>query len=173
MKDEMAAFFDRLQQRHADAGLDLPRAPWDPDVATWMWQDDPDEDEYAPWRPIEKTTEHDLDAAAPDLAPFHPSLHAYFNSWWFAAAEGQVGGYGLTLMPVLPGLELDEFLATARGYAEAHGGRLERAPIGVEFNGLQVVVDNHSGSVAVEDWETGGLDEIAPTLADLFAQLQP
>lgn len=173
MNDEMRAYFDRLIAAWEAAGEGLPRVPWDPDADPLLWQSEPDENEYVTWRPLPKTERHDVAAAAPDLAPLHPSLDAYFNAWWFAALEGRLGDYGITLLPVLPGRELDTFLAQARGYAEAHDGRLDHVPIGIEFDGLQVVVDNRTGEVAIEDWERGTFTVIAAGLEDLIARLEP
>lgn len=173
MKESMREYFGRLLRAYGEHGSGLPRVPWDPDVDPRMWVDPPDEHGYATWRPLEKDVRHDLSATAPDLGPFHPSIDAYFNSWWFGSMAGGFADRGLTLIPVMPGIELDSFLADARGYAEAHGGLLDHVPIGVEFNGLQVVVDNRTGSVAIEDWERGTFDIFSDRLSDLIARLQP
>lgn len=173
VKEAMRGFFDRMMRQWEETGLGLPRAPWDPDVDAWFWQSPADEDEYATWRPVEKTEHHDVGQLGPGLRALHPSVDAYFNSWWFAALEGQLGRYGITMMPVLPGIELNNLLLQARGYAQAHGGRLDHVPLGVEFNGLQVVVDNDTGEVAIEDYERGTFETIATSLAALIERLEP
>ena len=172
MKEAMKDLFDRLLGSWEKSGLGLPRAPWDPDVEPFIWQSEPDENEWAAWRPVEKTVHHDLAAVAPDLEPLHPSVQEYFNSWWFCALDGRLGEHGLSLTRVLPGFELESFLRDARGYRGAHGGQLNHVPIGMESNGWLVVVDNHSGEVLLEDFERGELKPLAPSLAELLRRLE-
>ncbi len=172
MKSAMNDFFDRLIAVHAAAGAE-PRVSRNPDAGPSIYHGAPDAYDSIAWRPMEKSARHDLAALAPDLGPLHPSLDEYFNSYWFASLEGRIGRWAISLYPVLPDLELDKFLRMARGYAQAHGGRLEHVPIGVEVNGLQVVVDNRTGAVAIEDWERGTFTEIAPSLNELLLRLQP
>jgi hypothetical protein len=171
--DAMGDFFDRMMRTWQAAGRGLPRLPWDPDVDQSFYQSAPDASEWSTWRPVKKSVRHDLAALAPDLGPIHPSIDAYVNSFWFGPIDGHLGPWALTLEPILPGLELDSLLAKARGYAAAHGGRLDHVPIGIELDGLQVVVDNRTGEVAIEDWERGTFETIAPSLDELFSRLQP
>lgn len=173
MKSAIKEFFDRTFRKWEDGGFGLPTAPWRADVDPSIWQGPPNDEGYAPWRPLEKTVRHDLAALAPDLGPLHPSLDAYFNSWWFCALEGAHGPYGISLEVVLPGIELDSFLRKARGYAGAHGGRLDHVAIGVEFDGFLVVVDNRTGEVALEDFEQSSFEVIAPSLENLIRHLTP
>jgi SecY interacting protein Syd len=173
MKRAMKEFFDRLMKSIADAGGGLPRVARDPDADPIVYQGAPDADDWVAWRPVEKTVRHDLRALAPDLPALHPSLEQYFNAYWFAALEGRVGSWTIALLPVLPGDEPESFLLGASDYAAAHGGRLDHVPIGSEHNGLQVVVDNRTGAVAIEDWERGTFTEIAPSLEELLLKLRP
>jgi SecY interacting protein Syd len=172
MKQTMQRYFERTFAQQAPGAGGALRCPWDPDVEAWFWVDGPDDDDWAAWRPVEKHRLHDLATAAPDLPAIHRSLHDYFNSWWFCTLEGAVGQYGVTLEPVLPGLELDSFVMKARGYMDAHGGVLDRVPIGIERNGLLVVVDNHGGKVLVEDFERRTFEPLAPSLEALIDRLE-
>jgi Syd protein (SUKH-2) len=172
MREAMRRYFDTLLRAYASQGSGLPRAAWDPDVDPRIWRSPPDEFGYAEWLPIEKDVRHEISDVAPDLGVLHPSIDAYFNSWWFCSMEGGFGGRGITLMPVMPGIELDSFLLQARGYARAHDGVLDHVPIGVDFEGLLVVVDNHAGNIAIEDWERGRFDVLTDRLSNLISGLQ-
>lgn len=173
MKEAMSRYFDRLFRAYAEQGVGLPRAPFDPAVDPRIWQSPPDEEGYAAWGPLEKTVRHDIAALTPDLSPLHPSIDEYFNSWWFCSLDGGFGAYRMSLLPVMPSVELDSFLVQARRYERAHGGTLEHVPLGVELNGLQVLVDNRDGSVTVEDWERRTFQPLAENLEALIADMQP
>jgi hypothetical protein len=172
IQDAMRKYFDRLIAAYAAAGAEL-RAERDPDAEPFIYQGEPDSFGMSGWRPVEKTVRHDLAALAPDLGPLHSSIDEYFNSWWFCALEGQFDSFGLTLTPVVPGIELNSFLASARAYKAAHGGELLHAPIGVEFQGLQVLVRNTDGVVVIEDWERGTFQPIADDLETMISGMLP
>lgn len=171
MKEAMRVFFERLVRAWEQTDSGLPRAPWDPDAQPFIWQSEPDENEWATWRPQEKTILHDLAEVAPDLGRLHPSINDYFNAWWFCALEGGAGEHSLSLNPVIPGLELQSFLRNARGYRQAHGNELTHVPIGMEGNGLLVVIHNGAGEVLLEDYERGQRDAVAPSLKELIGRL--
>jgi len=163
IKDAMQRYFKRLEDTYLAVG-ELPRFERDPNVADFIYQSEPDTYGYSTWKATEKSTHHDLHAIAPDLGLLHPSIQEYFNSWWFCALDGRFDNFGISLIPVLPGVELESFIASARAYKKAHSDSLPRVPIGVEFNGLQVLVDNSSGEVVIEDWERGAVTLIAMSL---------
>lgn len=153
-------------------GVALPPAPWSPRIESFIWSGAPTPSKWCRWRPQPKTRISDIAAAAPDLPPLHASIHRWFNSWWFCALEGQVGDNMLILEPVAPGIELDRFILQARAYARAHDGRLDRVPLGIESeSSLQVVVDNRTGSVGIEDWERGTVVEIASSLEAMLDRM--
>lgn len=169
MKETLRRLWARWQGHCSAQGERLPPAPWDEAIEPFIWDGNPDADGWCRWHPVEKARRSDIAAAAPDLPPMHPSIDAYFNAWWFCALEGRVGEHSLTLNPVAPGIELDAFLMVARSYWQSHGRRLERVPIGTEFtSSLQVVIDNGSGVVSIEDWERGTLQPLAPSLEALI-----
>lgn len=150
-----------------------PRIPWDPDVAPEIYVGEPDADEWVGWRPIRKAGGPTLAQLAPDLGPFHPSIERYFASWWFLALEGAFEGRMLTLQPNRPGLDPEAYLEQVRAYASGRGRPARRLPIGFDDqSSLLVVVDNLSGEVSVEDWETGELEWIAASLDDVLQRLR-
>jgi hypothetical protein len=167
-KDGLRVFLDDLVKRYREAEDTLPTAPWDPDVAPWFWQGPPNEEEWAPWKPLEKTEYQDVRRMAPELAQAHASVDEYYNSWWFSLIEGAHRGHSITLDAVLPGLHPIGFVKRAQGFRRARAGREGRVPVGIEANGLIVVVDNGSGAVGLEDHETGVVHPLAPSLGDLL-----
>ncbi|UOB61867.1 SecY-interacting protein Syd, partial [Bacillus thuringiensis] len=57
------------------------------------------------------------------------------------------------------------------GYKNNHN-KVDKTPIGVEGNGLIVVLDNVSGKVELEDFERGSFEEISDSLDELIASLK-
>lgn len=173
LHDAMGRAFERWREHFAAAGAKLPPAAWDPDIEPFIWDGVPSASQWCHWIPTPKTRRSEIALAAPELPPLHPSIDEYFNAWWFCALEGGLGGDTIMLNPVAPGIELDSFLYKVRAYRQAHGGRLEQVPIGLESrSSLLVVVDNRSGAVAVEDYEDGSLRPIASSLAELIERLE-
>lgn len=95
----------------------------------------------------------------------------YFNSYWFADLDGFIGNHYIRLEPVLPNIELDSFESNLEGYKNNHN-KVDKTPIGVEGNGLIVVLDNVSGKVELEDFERGSFEEISDSLDELIASLK-
>jgi hypothetical protein len=174
MNIEMEAYFKRLLSSWQRRGSALPKiAPGDGEQPL-IYEGPPDEYGYVSWRPAKKTVYTDLTPVESAIEmPVHPSVKDYLNSYWFAEMAGKYGNLGITLMPVLPGIELQSFLAKLVGYKEAHNDRLEHIPLGVEFNGDLVVVNNRTGEVELEDYERGEFRTIAPKLETLIAGLTP
>ena len=174
MKSSMERCFRRWAAVSARLGSpELPPWPWDPDIEPFIWVGDPTASGWCAWRPVPKTRDAVLAGAAPALPPMHPSLDAYFNSFWFCTLEGPAKGrdHAVTLDGVMPGIELDAFLRNARSYARAHGGRLDHVSIGLEaVSDRLLVVDNGSGAVMTEDWNRDGtpfFEPVAPSLVAL------
>jgi hypothetical protein len=173
VKEAFKDFLDRLLAHHAAATGGLPTHPRDPDVDPSFWQGPADASQWMPWRPIEKTAKDNFAELLPDLGPLHPSLDAFFNSYWFGVVDGSIGSWSLTLDAHLPGLWPRSFASEARNYAAAHGGKLEQVPIGVEADGLLLVVNNRTGEVGLEDFERGTVEPIAANLTEFFKSLSP
>jgi hypothetical protein len=169
---EMESYFERLASSWRQRGSALPRVAVTGDEQPLIYEGAPDEFGYVQWRPTKKTIQTDLTPIEDAIEkPLHPSIKDYWNSYWFGELAGKYGKLGITLMPVLPGIELQSFLTQLVGYKEAHQDRLEHIPIGVEFNGDLVVVNNQTGEVQLEDYERGEFRTIAPSLEALIAGL--
>jgi hypothetical protein len=75
------------------------------------------------------------------------------------------------LNPVIPGIELKDFKHETKLYKEAHNDQLFNIPIGIEANGLLLVVDNESGEVKLEDYERNSFEIISESLSKLIKNL--
>ena len=103
---------DVMRQHFATFAADgwLFRTPVEDGVDPLLYTDLPDEEEWVAWMPKGKTAFHDLRALEEELkVRFHPSIHEYFNSYWFMALEGFVDDYEVELEPVAPRIELSNF----------------------------------------------------------------
>lgn len=101
----------------------------------------------------------------------HPDIKAYFNSYWFLELAGIYNGYDLVLNSVVPRIKLQDFKQETRLYKAAHHHQFVNIPIGIESNGLLVVVDNKSGEVKLEDYERKSFERISGNLSGLIRGL--
>lgn len=59
-----------------------------------------------------------------------------------------------------------------KGYKSNHNNKLDHIPIGMEGNGLMVVVDNQYGTVQLQDFERKSFVKLADNIASLITQLK-
>lgn len=171
MTDPLGDALRRQAESWQSHGMGFPRVPWDEDVDPAIWVGEPDHEQWCAWRPLPKEGGPTLATVLGGLE-VHPSLHDYFNKWWFLSLEGSIGDFVITFEPNRPGLDPEEWVEQARGYAAAHGGRLDHVPIGLDNeSSLQVVVDNRTGELSIEDWERNTHETIAQSLDDAFSRI--
>ncbi|ATP42446.1 SecY interacting protein Syd [Solibacillus sp. R5-41] len=162
-----------LRKKYADGGLDfLFKTPFNEDVDSFIYIGEVDEDDYIEWSPIEKTKYHEFTLLESSIkTKFHSSIIEYFNSYWFADLDGFFDDYYISLDSILPKVELESFRKTLQGYKNNHNNELENIPLGMEGNGLIVVVDNTDGTVKLEDYEKGTYVRLSKSLEDLITNL--
>ncbi|HDR7964465.1 TPA: SecY-interacting protein Syd, partial [Bacillus wiedmannii] len=68
-------------------------------------------------------------------------------------------------------IELDSFESNLEGYKNNHN-KVDKTPIGVEGNGLIVVLDNVSGKVELEGFERGSFEALSDSLDELISNLK-
>ncbi len=173
MKDAMNKYFD-LRKEYFDKGLDfLFKTSYNEDVGSFIYQGEMDDEEEILWKPVEKNTKHHLLGIEERLnIKLHTSINDYFNSYWFADLDGFIDNHYIKLEAVLPNIELDSFKSTLEGYKDNHDNRIDKIPIGVEGNGLIVVLDNTDGKIELEDFERGSFEGIANSLDELISSLR-
>jgi hypothetical protein len=170
MSDRLGDVLRRQVESWQASGLGWPRAPWDEDIAPFIWVGEPDHEGWCAWRPARKEGAALADALGG--LRVHPSLHSYFDNWWFLSLEGSLGETVISFKPNRPGLDPQAWVDLARAHAGADQGCPDYVPIGLEDeSGLQVVVDNRTGELAIEDWERGSHEVIAESLDDALRRL--
>lgn len=173
MKSALRKYFE-LRREYFDKGLDfLFKAPYHPNHESMIDQGPKDEDDEILWKPIEKNIDHDFSHIERNYdIKLHHSIVHYFNSFWFVDLDGFISDHYIKLASVLPHRELMSFAQNLKGYRENHTNEVKKVPIGIEGNGLLVVLDNISGVVELEDFEKGSFEKIADTLEELILRLR-
>lgn len=171
-KEAMKTYF-KMRKEAADKGLDFL---WKTPVTNndlIIYEGEIDDEGYISWLPVEMTVIQDFKKLEDELnIKFHPSLVEYFNSYWFADLDGFFKDYYICLESVLPDAEMVSFRESVKGYKKNHEGCLEKVPIGIEGNGLIIVIENSSGIVQLEDYERGTFSNIASNIEELIRNLR-
>ncbi|MDO7487582.1 SecY-interacting protein Syd [Peribacillus frigoritolerans] len=169
----MGQYF-RMRQELADQGMEfLFKTPVTEDVNSIIYEGEVDEEDYITWKPVENTTSHDLNQLEENLeVVFHKTIIEYFNSYWFAELDGFLNDIYIKFEAVLPNFELNSFRRTIEGYKTNHNNRLENIPLGIEGNGLLVVIDNENGKVKLEDFERNSFEIISESIEALISKLR-
>lgn len=159
-----------MRRETANNGLDfLFKTPIKNNEELVIYEGKADEDEYICWKPVEIPFQQDIkNYLDMDL---HYTVQDYFNSYWFADLDGFYNNYYIKLHSVLPN-DLNSYIDLIKGYKENHGNKLDKVPIGIEGNGLTVVIDNKSGVVYLEDFERGSFEFIADSIEILIKNLR-
>lgn len=173
IKEAMNQYFS-LRKTIADEGLDfLFKTPFDEEVNSLVYVGEVDEDEYISWGPVEKKTTHDFCLIEEKLGiKIHGSVEEYFNSYWFADLDGFINSHYIKLESVLSKADIESYCSLLSGYKINHNNKIEYIPIGIEGNGLIVVVDNRDGSVKLEDYERTSFEVISEGIEQLILSLR-
>ncbi|KZD29194.1 Syd protein [Bacillus cereus] len=171
VKNAMSTYF-KLRKEYFDRGLNfLFKTPYNEKVNFVIYHGEIEEEEIS-WKPVEKYIKTNLTILEERFGiKFHDSVHHYFNSYWFTDLDGFIGDHYISLEAVLPNIELDSFKEKLERYEKNHR-KLDKIPIGVEGNGLLVVLNNVSGKVELEDFESGLFMEISNSLNELISSLR-
>ncbi len=173
IKEAINQYFS-LRKTVADEGLDfLFKTPFDEEVDPLIYVGEVDEDEYISWRPVEKKVATDFSSLEEKLGiNIHGSIVEYFNSYWFADLDGFIKDHYIKLESVLPEAGIESYGNLLSGYKSNHNNKIENIPIGIEGNGLIVVVNNQDGSVKLEDYERNSFEVISESIEQLILALR-
>lgn len=145
---------------------------WTKETEKFIFEGEKDEEGYIAWKPLKKDVNSNFEDVEQELnVQLHPDIKAYFNCYWFLDLAGNYNGYDLVLNPVVPGIELKDFKRETELYKAVHNDQLVNTPIGIESNGLLLVVDNESGEVKLEDYERNSFEIISGNLSELIENL--
>ncbi len=173
IKEAMQIYF-QMRKEMANEGLDfLFKTPISSEDNLIIYSGEADEEEYISWKPVEMTVSQDFTSLEDEFdIKLHKTIIEYFNSYWFADLDGFYREHYITLEPVLPNSEISSFRESIKGYKENHGDSLKKIPIGIEGNGLLVVIENNSGKIQLEDFERGTFEHIAENIQELIGSLR-
>ncbi len=173
IKEAMQEYF-QLRKEVAKEGLDfLFKTPISSEDNLIIYEGKVDEDEYITWKPVEMTVSQDFTSLEDEFdIKLHKTIVDYFNSYWFADLDGFYQENYIKLEPVIPNNEISSFKESLKGYKKNHGDSLEKIPIGIEGNGLLLVIENNSGIVQLEDFERGIFENIAENIEELIRNLR-
>lgn len=173
IRESMNHYFEHRLQYFNEGVRFLFTTEYDNNVHSMLYHGEINDDGEIGWQPVVKNIIHYLDALKGELnCRFHRSIYDYFNSYWFADLDGFIDGHYVSLEPVLPGVELIRFAKNLQGYKDNHHNTLKYAPIGIEGNGLLVVINNDSGQVGLEDFERKEFTVLSDRLGELIASLR-
>nr|WP_277818599.1 SecY-interacting protein Syd [Bacillus sp. TL12] len=164
----------KLRIKLAHEGLDfLLKTPVLEEVNPILYDGETDEEGYILWKPVEKNIVHDFIHLEQEMdVQFHQTVIMYINSYWFAELNGFYRNYYIELEVVLPNIELNSFTERLKGYKANHQDRLNHIPIGIEGNGMLVVIDNENGKVKLEAFERGSFETISENIQELISNLR-
>lgn len=172
IKNAMQQYF-KLRTELAYEGLDfLLKTPVLEGVNPILYEGEIDDEGCMKWTPIEKNIVHDFIRLEQEMGVrFHQTVIAYFNSYWFAELNGFYKNHLIELEAVLPNIEFNSFRERLKGYKDNHQNRLDHIPIGIEGNGMLVVIDNEDGKVKLEDFERDSFETISESIQELISNL--
>ncbi|KOY15996.1 Syd protein [Paenibacillus xylanivorans] len=173
MQISMRNYFELRLQRYNEGVNFLFTTEYNQKVASIIYQGEINDDGEIGWKPVVKNELHSLDTLEEKFnCKFYSSIYDYFNSYWFADLDGFIDGRYVSLEPVLPGMELKSFEKKLQGYKNNHKNKLGYVVIGIEGNGLVVVVNNHNGKVELEDFERGEFTVLSNNLDEFISSLE-
>lgn len=174
VKREMKKYFDQLIEVWENFNDSYPKMQWNEEATSTIYDGDIDEEGYVCWKPIEKNIIHDFEDIERELEiTLHSSIKDYFNSYWFGELAGFYKSYNIILEPVLPGIEINDFVIQLIGYKESHKGKLDNIPLGIEgVNGFLVVVENETGIVKLEEFETGKYEFLSESIESMVSDIK-
>lgn len=174
IKKALERYFKELLYVWEKEYVTYPKAPWDEDIDSKLYLSDPDEEEYVYWKPIEKVNLEDFSEIEKVLGlKIHSSIKEYFNSYWFLNLQGFYGSRLVNLEPVEPGKCVLEFFQAMKQYEENNGRELRYIQIGfISPEDMTISVDNKTGQIFLEDFETEENEVLANSLVELINNLK-
>lgn len=155
----------------------LPMQPFDPDWPSPCQVGEPDAEGAISWRPRQRAEPADFAGLERALeVPLHPSVKAFYGTWWCDVLEAQAEEGRLSLIQIWSPDDFDRFGENLIGHALAKQ-RLS-APLTVFFactdeDDYILSVDNVSGGVLLEQPGHDPVREVCASLGQFLARLNP
>ncbi|WP_145409955.1 SecY-interacting protein Syd [Paenibacillus xylanexedens] len=137
-----------------------------------LYVGDKDKEGYISWLPVKNDEITNFEYIEQHFnMKLNESIKEYYNSYYFFQLSGWIRDYNINLNTVLPDNEPETFLQRLSNYIEVHDGKTNYIPMGIESNGLVVVLDNITGEVCIEDFELGKFESLSLNLEELILNL--
>lgn len=171
----MGNFFEKMLTGYKKTSQGLPMAPKVEVNDNRIFIGEVEEEGWSRWKPIIKDYEEEFEEIEKLLnADVNKDIKEYFNSYWFIQLEGTFKKWDINLQPVIPGVELKEFVKKLKEYIEEHNGNTNYIPIGSEDDtGFIILLENRTGRIMKENYETGSIRTIAENMCELIDNLKP
>lgn len=168
----MEIYFSKLLKEWEGFNGTLPMTRWIEGTEDFIFEGEKDEEDCISQKPLKKDIKSNFEDIEKELnVHLHPDIKAYYNCYWFLELAGNYNRYDLVLNPVIPGVELKDFKQETELYKEANDNQLFNTRIGIQANGLLLVVDNETGEVKLEDYERNSFEVISENLSKLIGKL--
>ncbi|MGG0334914.1 SecY-interacting protein Syd [Priestia megaterium] len=100
-------------------------------------------------------------------------FNSYFNSYLFLSLEGFYHSNYIYLEPVEPDKDLLTYFKNLKSYEESRGNEFRYIQIGfISPDERAINVDNETGKVYIEDYETNELNLAAHSLQELIEEIK-
>jgi hypothetical protein len=174
VKGTMTNYFQRLLDYWNEKYNTFPKAPWDEDINPLLYLSEPDEEEYVFWKPVEKKAVENFSMIEAEIEmPLHHSIKEYFNSYLFLSLEGLYHSKYICFEPVEPGKDVRSYFKNLKNYEENQGKEFRYIQIGfISPDEMAINVDNETGKIYIEDYETGELKLLANSLEELIEEIK-
>ena len=105
--------------------------------------------------------------------PLHYSIKDYFNSYLFLSLEGLYHSNYIYLEPVEPDKDLLSYFKNLKNYEESQRKEFRYIQIGfISPDEMAINVDNETGKIYIEDYETNELKLLANSLEELIEEIK-
>jgi hypothetical protein len=152
----------------------LPKTSWDEDVNPLLFQAEPDEEEYIYWKPKLKDRHEDFDKIEKMIGiTINSTVKEYFDSYWFLEIEGFYNSKRINLEPNEPDKDIVRYFQNMKQYEKNIGNLFRYIQIGViSPEDMSIAVDNETGKIVIQDYETGNVEVMAESLEELIEGLR-
>jgi len=155
----------------------LPRQPHDPMWPSPCQVGPPEADGQIAWRPVPRDAPPDWSGLEAALeAPLHPDVAAFYGAFWSDCIPVRAQEGGATLIQVWNPADFERLVENLLGHALQKRRRREPLTLFVactDEGDLVLSVDNASGCVVLEQPGQPPQREVAASLEELLARMQP
>ncbi len=175
VRRELRRLLDGFVALHGDGRL--PRQPHDPRWPSPCEVGAPGEDGQVAWQPVPRDPAPDWSGLEAALeSRLHPDLAAFYGAFWSDCIPVRADEGGATLIQVWNGDDFERLIENLLGHALQKRRRGEPLTLFVactDEGDLVLSVDNASGRVVLEQPGQPPQREVAASLAELLARMQP